>query len=111
MLCLAAVAAVLVLGAERPAEASPYAAAAAAQDTLRYAAVAGRPLIVGLPARYQGAPARYELVEAPALSWLVDRSFLWSTQPGERGALPIKIRRTAPGALPDTLVLIVDLAG
>lgn len=98
-----------MLVAERPAEARPY-AAAAAQDTLRYTVAAGRPLIVALPARFEGGPASYELVEAPALSWLVDRSFLWSTQPGERGALPIKIRRTAPGAYPDTLVLVVDIA-
>ena len=94
--------------AERPAEARPY-AAPAAQDTLRYTVQAGDALIVALPARFEGGPASYALVEAPALSWLVDRSFMWRTQPGERGALPIHIRRSAPGAFPDTLVLMVDI--
>ena len=100
---------VFVLVAERPVEARPYAAAPAAQDTLRYTVQSGDPLIVSLPARFEGGPASYSLVEAPALSWLVDRSFMWRTQPGERGAMPVLIRRSAPGALADTLVLIVDI--
>ena len=80
-----------------------------AVDTLRYEVRAGQTLIVALPAEFEGREASYRLLEAPALSWLVDRSFMWRTTPAERGQLPIRIERSAPGAFPDTLVLLVDI--
>ena len=79
------------------AQASPLAA-----DTVRASVRAGETLIVGLP-----DGATYEVVRAPALSWLVDRSFMWRTLPAERGTLPVVFRRR--GAAADTLVLLVEI--
>lgn len=95
--------------AERPAPAAPYAEATAPADTLRATVRAGQTLIVGLPARVDGAEASYELVRAPALSWLVDRSFMWRTLERERGTLPVLLRRTRPGAEPETVTLLVEI--
>jgi hypothetical protein len=83
---------------------------AAAADTLRLEVRAGLPLITALPARHHGRPASYRLLHAPALSWLVDRSFFWRTLPSESGTMPVLIRRVAPGVEPDTLVLMVRVA-
>ena len=78
-------------------------------DTLRSTVRAGEALIVALPARVDGAPARYEVDRAPALSWLVDRSFMWRTLPQERGALPVVFRRLREGRGDDRLVLLVEI--
>lgn len=95
---------------QRAPDARPYMAfGAAASDTLRYTARAGQPFIVALPARVGGAEATYRPLEAPALSWLVDRSFYWNVQPGESGTLPVVFERRTPGGGADTLVLLVDL--
>lgn len=72
--------------------------------------VPGEPLIVQLPKTYQGAPASYELLEGPALSWLVDRSFFWRTLRSERGTLPIYFSRNVQGLPQSTLVLLVELS-
>ncbi|WP_412067614.1 hypothetical protein [Rubrivirga sp. IMCC43871] len=82
-----------------------------AADTLRYAVRAGETLIVALPARLGGTAVTYEVADAPALSWLVDRSFMWRTLARERGALPVLLRRLAPGRAPETIVLLVDITG
>ena len=81
-------------------------ASATAADTLRYTVKAGTPLIVALPAEHEGREVTYRLLDAPALSWLVDRSFLWRTTEQERGTLPIQIERLPGG---ETLVLLVEL--
>lgn len=81
---------------------------ATAADTLRYSISAGDPLIVNLPPRHRGNAASYRLLEAPALSWLVDRSFFWQTTAGERGKLPVLIERRI-GETRDTLVLLVQI--
>lgn len=109
-MALAAVCAVsLALSpAERPTTAPSYRQSTAA-DTLRYSVRAGQPLIVALPARFEGGEAQYEIIEAPALSWLVDRSFLWRTVDGERGTFPVRFLRRTPGGAPDTLVLVVEI--
>lgn len=83
----------------------------AAADTLRYAVRAGETLIVALPARVSGMAVTYEVDEAPALSWLVDRSFMWRTLARERGALAVRLRRLTPGRAPETVVLLVDITG
>ncbi|MEM6327081.1 MAG: hypothetical protein AAF791_08185 [Bacteroidota bacterium] len=97
---------------ERPAErlrADLRAAEPTASDTLRYEVRAGETLIVALPTAHDGREVSYRLLEAPALSWLVDRSFMWRTTPNERGRLAVQIeRRTMDEAL-DALVLLVDL--
>ena len=51
----------------------------------------------------------YQTLEAPALSWLVDRSFMWRTLERERGTLPVRFLQEAAGAEPDTLVLLVEI--
>jgi hypothetical protein len=92
-----------------PAEASVLFRAAAA-DTIRLEVRAGLPLVTALPPRHQGRPASYRLLQAPALSWLVDRSFFWRTLPTESGTMPVLVRRVAPGVEPDTLVLMVRVS-
>jgi hypothetical protein len=92
--------------AERIAERLP-SAQPTLSDTLRYEVVAGDPLIVALPARFEGVEATYEVIEAPALSWLVDRSFFYQTVRGERGTLAIRLRRTSPN--PGSMVLLVTI--
>lgn len=94
--------------AERAPAPPPYADQASRADTLRYTVRAGETLIVALPATGE---ASYEVVEAPALSWLVDRSFMWRTLARERGTLPVRLRRTAPGRAPDEVVLLVEITG
>ena len=82
------------------------AATAAAGDTLHYQVRAGQPFLVVLPARADGRPAAYRAVSAPAMSWLVDRSFFWQTLPTERGLMPVVFEPT-PGGEP--LVLMVEV--
>jgi len=78
-------------------------------DTLRYEVAAGDPLIVSLPARVDGAEATYTVMEAPALSWLVDHSFFYQTVRGERGELAIRFRRTTPSGAQEPVVLLVTI--
>ena len=99
--------------AAAPSAAAPSAAArptsaatAAAGDTLHYQVRAGQPFLVVLPARADGRPAAYRAVSAPAMSWLVDRSFFWQTLPTERGLMPVVFEPT-PGGEP--LVLMVEV--
>lgn len=85
------------------------AAQASSADTLRYSVRAGETLIVALPPRAAGSEVRYEVEQAPALSWLVDRSFLWRTLAQERGILPVRFRRFGSSGGGDTLVLLVEI--
>ena len=78
-------------------------------DTLRYDVRAGEPLIVALPARVRGDAVRYVVDEAPALSWLVDRSFLWRTRPGERGEVAVRLRRLTEGRADEPVVLLIEV--
>ena len=78
-------------------------------DTLRYTVRAGETLIVALPPAVAGAPASYQVDQAPALSWLVDRSFMWRTLAQERGTLAVVLRRTVEGRAPEPVVLLVEI--
>ena len=93
---------------ERPSGAAASVQASPA-DTLRYSVRAGETLIVALPPRAAGAEVRYEVEQAPALSWLVDRSFLWRTLAQERGTLPVRFRRFGGSGGTDTLILLVEI--
>ncbi|MGB3543144.1 hypothetical protein [Rubrivirga sp.] len=86
-----------------------YPSAEASADTLRYTVRAGETLIVSLPARVAGSEVQYEVVNAPALSWLVDRSFMWRTLERERGTLPVRLRRLIPGSASEPVVLLVEI--
>ena len=92
-----------------PPPAPAWAGQHSAADTLRYRVRAGQTLIVALPPAVGGAPARYEADRAPALSWLVDRSFMWRTLAQERGTLPVVLRRLVEGRAPETVVLLVEV--
>ncbi len=108
-----------VATAQRPSAAAPSAqrtapsAAAprdvARADTLRYTVRAGQPLLVSLPATAGGRPATYRILSAPAMSWLVDRSFFWQTLATENGQMAVVFEQTAGSD--ETLVLIVDIVG
>ncbi len=76
-------------------------------DTLHYQIRAGAPFLVVLPATASGRPAAYRVVSAPAMSWLVDRSFYWKTLPTERGLMPIVFEQSA--ATDEQLVLMVEI--
>jgi hypothetical protein len=78
-------------------------------DTLFARVQAGEPLVLSLPETYRGGAAEYRLLRAPALSWLVDRSFFWRTLPAERGLMFVLVERIASGVQPDTLVLAIEL--
>ena len=78
-------------------------------DTLRYEVASGDPLIVSLPARADGSEATYEVLEAPALSWLVDRSFFYQTVRGERGDLAIRLLRTTAAGRETPVILLVTI--
>ncbi|GAB5535795.1 MAG: hypothetical protein Rubg2KO_20440 [Rubricoccaceae bacterium] len=78
-------------------------------DTLRYDVPAGDPLILALPARVNGEEATYHVMDAPALSWLVDHSFFYQTVRGERGELAIRFRRTTASGTQDPVVLLVTI--
>jgi hypothetical protein len=74
-------------------------------DTLRYEVTAGDALVVPLPG---AEDAVFRGIRLPALSWIVDRSFAWTTLPGEEGREYILIQRRT-GARVDTLLLVVDV--
>lgn len=94
---------------ERTTAGAPTAPEAVRAETLRVSVRAGQPLIASLPDRHRGGAATYRALRAPALSWLVDRSFFYQTQPGERGDLPVLFERSVGGAVADTLVLMVSI--
>lgn len=109
LLVLVAVLAVWASAARLPA-AAPLGPRGVVADTIRTAVRAGEALIVALPERHAGAEATYRVLQAPALSWLVDRSFFWQTLPSERGLRLVRFERTAQGAA-DTFVLAVEVVG
>lgn len=73
-------------------------------DTLRETVPAGEPLIMTLPPRTN---ASYAPLRVPALSWLVDRSFVWRTRPEDTGMHTMTFTVTANSASADTLVVQV----
>lgn len=75
-------------------------------DTLRLSVASGAPLVAALP----GDPSwTFRTLRAPALSWLVGRSFYWRTLPGERGREYVLIERRYRSEPQDTLVVVVDV--
>lgn len=86
---------------ERAASAPRYVEASA--DTIRQSVIAGETLIVALPG------PDYRALNPPALSWLVDRSFMWRTLPQERGALAVRFARGNDDEV--AVVLLVEIVG
>lgn len=84
-------------------------------DTLRYSVPAGETLIVTLPDLYRGEEASYQILSAPALSWLVDRSFFWQTRREDCGVMLVSLKRDAGSGIgkrdADRVVLRIELLG
>ncbi|WP_456428031.1 hypothetical protein [Rhodocaloribacter sp.] len=79
-------------------------------DTLRPTVRAGETLILALPDTLDARPvAAYAVVRAPALSWLVDRSFLWRTRPDDAGTHHLLFKAAFAEAPPETLVVHVKV--
>lgn len=98
--------AALLLGTAATEPPSTLSSPAASSDTLRLSVASGEPLVASLP----GDPAwTFRTLRAPALSWLVGRSFYWRTLPGERGREYVLIERRYRGEPQDTLVVVVDV--
>lgn len=76
-------------------------------DTIEHSAEAGQPLITALPPD-GGSEVSYDVIRAPGLSWLVDRSFFWNTRPEDVGTHLILFERHSDSAT-DTLALSVTL--
>lgn len=77
-----------------------------ASDTVRLSIESGEPLVTALPGESSWT---FRTLRAPALSWLVGRSFYWKTLPGERGREFVLIERRYRSEPQDTLVLVVDV--
>lgn len=83
---------------------------AAPADTLQRRVTAGDDLIVTLPATLSDRPvASYVLLQAPAMSWLVDRSLLWRTRPNDIGPHTLLVEATFGDMTADTLAIHVDV--
>lgn len=95
----------VLLGARTEVPTSPGPAPAAA-DTLRFTLPAGEALVAALPGEVS---TTYRVVRAPALSWLVGRSFFWQTVPAERGREFVLLERERADGRTDTLVLVIDV--
>jgi hypothetical protein len=86
---------------------SPHVAPA---DTVRRRIAAGEPLIMTLPgALSDRSVAAYRLLRAPALSWLVGRSFFWRTRSEDIGTHALLVRAAFDQSPPDTLTILVDV--
>lgn len=78
---------------------TPNRSAEVAADTLRHTVQAGETLIAALP-----SPG-YRCLNPPALSWLVDRSFMWRTLPQERGSLAVRFEHDSR----EEVVMLVEI--
>ena len=96
---LVAVGAVLMASAPAERTDAPPPSVEAKADTLRHSVRAGETLIAALPA------PDYRAVDPPALSWLVDRSFMWRTLAQERGTLAIRFEHERR----EPVVLLVEI--
>jgi hypothetical protein len=73
---------------------------------------AGDPLIVALPDTLEGrTDVHYDVLHAPALSWLAGSSFYWRTRRADTGPHTMRFRALYPGrrVAPDTVTLVVKV--
>ncbi len=93
-----------------PSGAARVATPAPPADTLSYTVTAGEAFITDLPGTLRDQPVEsYAIVEAPSMSWLVDRSFFWRTDQVDPGQYAIRLRATITDAPPDTLALHITV--
>ena len=77
-------------------------------DTLRRTVTAGQALIVNLPDSLGERPVRaYTILQPPALSRLVERSWVWRTKPSDAGRHLIRAEAAFRSEPTDTLVVEV----
>lgn len=81
-----------------------------AADTLTYQVTTGEVFITDLPPSLDANTVdAYAIIRAPAMSWLVDRSFFWRTAATDAGTHAIRLRADLADAPPDTLTLQIDV--
>lgn len=84
--------------------------APARAETLSYVSQAGEVLIFNLPATLgQRKIDSYTITKAPALSWLVQKSFFWRTLPKDAGKHEILFKAVAGGSNVEDVVVQVEI--
>lgn len=79
-------------------------------DSLQHTVRGGETLIFALPdALPQGAVASYRILEAPAMSWLQDRSFFWRTRTEDAGQYEIRFLARLDAQTQDTVSVVVQV--
>jgi hypothetical protein len=79
-------------------------------ETLSYVIQAGEVLIFSLPENLgQRKIEAYRIKDAPALSWLVKRSFFWRTLPKDAGQHDIKLEALVNGSAVEDVLVQVDI--
>lgn len=79
-------------------------------ETLSYVSQAGEVLIFNLPATLgQRKIDSYTITKAPALSWLVKKSFFWRTLPKDAGKHEILLKAVADGRNVEDVVVQVEI--
>lgn len=91
-------------------------AAAPVRSTIRspqaepYRVVRGNVFIVVLEEQLEGRPVRrYRIERAPAMSWLVGRSFAWRTSPADVGPHEVTFTAELTDGATETVRLRVDV--
>ncbi len=90
--------------------ATPPTPAPSVADTLDLAVPAGETLVADLPDALGGrAVAEYRIVRAPALSWVVGRSFFWQTRAEDAGRHRLFYEARFQTDPPDTVAVFVTV--
>ncbi len=79
-------------------------------ETLSYVVQSGEVLIFNLPTSFgPRRMERYRLKQAPALSWLVDRSYFWRTLAKDVGEHTLIFEATTAGSTVEDIYVVVDV--
>ncbi len=79
-------------------------------ETLSYVVQAGEVLIFNLPELLDGRRiSEYKIKRAPALSWLVTRSFFWRTLAKDVGKHEVLLSAMVNGSAVDSVVVEIEI--
>lgn len=79
-------------------------------ETLSYVVQAGEVLILNLPELLGGKRiSEYKIKRAPALSWLVTRSFFWRTLAKDVGKHEVLLSAMSNGSAVDSVVVEIEI--
>lgn len=79
-------------------------------ETLSYVSQAGQVLIFNLPENIgQRKIDAYRIRKAPALSWVVKRSFFWRTLPKDAGKHEVLLQALVNGLAVEQVVVLIDI--